>query len=167
MNISVLSFRVHLISCMLLCALCSLCHEHKVNKKKIKKNRLHRRRINGRNTFIYTGKDPNVDQMASKLLFPADKYQLDHLKLMWEEVLCRDMKVENVVEMLVLADKCNTNQLKTICLKFIATHASETMQTPSWKSLNPAQEYHSLVTTEVFEATFRVPLFPTVRICLG
>jgi len=103
-------------------------------------------------TFIYTGKSPNVDEMASKLLFPADKYQLDHLKLMCEEVLCRDVKVENVVDVLVLADKHNANQLKTICLKFIATHASETMQTPSWKSLKPAQEYHSLV-TEVFEAT--------------
>jgi len=103
-------------------------------------------------TFIYTGKAPNVDQMASELLFPADKYQLDHLKLMCEEVLCRNVKVENVVDVLVLADKHNANQLKTVCLKFIATHASETMQTPSWKSLKPAQEYHSLV-TEVFEAT--------------
>ena len=34
MNIFVLSFRVHLISCMLLCALCSLCNEHKLNIKK-------------------------------------------------------------------------------------------------------------------------------------
>jgi len=34
MNIFVLSFRVHLTSCMLLCALCSLCNEHKLNKKK-------------------------------------------------------------------------------------------------------------------------------------
>jgi len=33
MNIFVLSFRVHLISCMLLCALCSLCNEHKMNIK--------------------------------------------------------------------------------------------------------------------------------------
>jgi len=33
MIIFVLSFRVHLISCMLLCALCSLCNEHKLNKK--------------------------------------------------------------------------------------------------------------------------------------
>jgi len=33
MNIFVLRFRVHLISCMLLCALCSLCNEHKLNKK--------------------------------------------------------------------------------------------------------------------------------------
>ena len=103
-------------------------------------------------TFIYTGKSPNVDEMASELLFPADKYQLDHLKLMCEKVLCRDVKVENVIDVLVLADKHNANQLKTICLQFIATNASETMQTPSWKSLKPAQEYHSLV-TEVFEAT--------------
>ena len=53
-------------------------------------------------TFIYTWKAPNVGQMASKLLVPADKYQLDHLKLMCEEVLCRDVKVENVVDVLVL-----------------------------------------------------------------
>ena len=31
----ILSFRVHLISCMLLCALCSLCNEHKLNIKKL------------------------------------------------------------------------------------------------------------------------------------
>jgi len=36
MNIFVLGFRVHLISCMLLCALCSLCNEHKLNIKEDK-----------------------------------------------------------------------------------------------------------------------------------
>ena len=40
MNIFVLSFKMHLISCMLLCALCSLCNEHKLNIYIYKKEKI-------------------------------------------------------------------------------------------------------------------------------
>ena len=49
-------------------------------------------------TFIYTGNSPklNLKDMASKLLFAADKYQLGRLKLMCQEALSRRLTVREV-----------------------------------------------------------------------
>lgn len=71
-------------------------------------------------TFIYTGKSPNLKNMASELLFAADKYQLDRLKLMCEEELCSQLNEKNASQTLELADRHNATQLKEFCRDFIA-----------------------------------------------
>ena len=71
-------------------------------------------------TFIYTGKSPNLKNMASELLFAADKYQLDRLKLMCEEELCSKLNENNASQTLELADRHNATQLKEFCSDFIA-----------------------------------------------
>ena len=71
-------------------------------------------------TFIYTGKSPNLKNMASELLFAADKYQLDRLKLMCEEELCSKLNEKNASQTLALADRHNATQLKEFCRDFIA-----------------------------------------------
>ena len=72
-------------------------------------------------TFIYTGNSPklNLKDMASKLLFAADKYQLGHLKLMCQEALSHKLTVENVSQTLALAEMHNATQLKAVCRDFI------------------------------------------------
>ena len=72
-------------------------------------------------TFIYTGYSPklNLKDMASKLLFAADKYQLGRLKLMCQEALSRKLTVENVSQTLALAEMHNATQLKAVCSDFI------------------------------------------------
>ena len=72
-------------------------------------------------TFIYTGNSPklNLKNMASKLLFAADKYQLVRLKRMCEETLSRNLTVENVSQTLALAEMHNATQLKAACRDFI------------------------------------------------
>lgn len=62
--------------------------------------------------FIYTGKAPNLETMAAELLAAADKYSLDRLKVMCEEALCNSLTVENVSEVLILADLHSAEQLK-------------------------------------------------------
>uniref|UniRef100_A0A8C0J1D4 Speckle type BTB/POZ protein like n=1 Tax=Chelonoidis abingdonii TaxID=106734 RepID=A0A8C0J1D4_CHEAB len=69
--------------------------------------------------FIYTGKAPNLDKMADNLLAAADKYALERLKVMCEEALCSNLSVENVADILILADLHSAEQLKAQAIDFI------------------------------------------------
>ena len=81
-------------------------------------------------TFIYTGNSPNLnlENMASKLLFAADKYQLVRLKRMCEEALSCKLTVENVSQTLALAEMHNATQLEAVCRDFI--YHSDSMAVP-------------------------------------
>nr|XP_048283886.1 speckle-type POZ protein-like [Myodes glareolus] len=85
--------------------------------------------------FIYTGKEPDLHSMADAVLAAADMYGLEHLKVMCESALCRDLSVENAAHTLFLADLHSTEQLKTQVLDFITAHASEVSETSSWKTM--------------------------------
>lgn len=60
------------------------------------------------------------DTLAAKLLGAADKYKLPRLSLMCESVLCKDISVDSVANILALADRYNASALKSVCLKFAA-----------------------------------------------
>ena len=47
------------------------------------------------------------------------QYALERLKVMCEEALCRNLSIENVCEVLVLADLHSADQLKTHALDFV------------------------------------------------
>ncbi|XP_059104721.1 speckle-type POZ protein-like [Peromyscus eremicus] len=85
--------------------------------------------------FIYTGKAPDLDNMADAVLAAADKYGLERLKVMCEDALCRDLSVENAAHTLFLADLHSSGQLKTQALDFITAHASEVSETSGWKKM--------------------------------
>ncbi|CAO2587883.1 Speckle-type POZ protein [Lemmus lemmus] len=85
--------------------------------------------------FIYTGKEPDIHTMADALLAAADKYGLERLKVMCEDVLFRDLSVENAAHTLFLADLHSAVQLKTRAMDFITAHASEVFETSSWKTV--------------------------------
>lgn len=97
--------------------------------------------------FIYTGKAPNLEKMADNLLAAADKvrgleeishvllvsvpvidlrsvcfsvqYALERLKVLCEEALCNSLSVENVADILILADLHSAEQLKAQAIDFI------------------------------------------------
>ncbi|CAK6448896.1 unnamed protein product [Pipistrellus nathusii] len=85
--------------------------------------------------FIYMGKAPNLDKMADGLLAAADKYALERLKVMCEEVLSSQLSVENAAEMLTLADFHSADQLKTQAVDFINSHAEDVMETEGWQAM--------------------------------
>lgn len=85
--------------------------------------------------FVYTGKVSNLDKMADELLAAADKYALERLKVMCEESLCNGLSVDNVCEILVLADLHSADQLKTHAMDFINAHPADVMDTTGWKTM--------------------------------
>lgn len=106
--------------------------------------------------FIYTGRAPNLDSMAADLLAAADKYALDRLKVMCEEALCNSLCIENVSEVLILADRHSAEQLKAQAIEYINNrHATDVMETPGWKQMvtsNPhlvAEAFKALATQQI------------------
>ncbi|EGW07825.1 Speckle-type POZ protein [Cricetulus griseus] len=85
--------------------------------------------------FIYTGKAPDLHSMADAVLAAADKYDLERLKVMCEDVLYMDLCVENAAHNLILAHRHSAGQLKTKTLDFITARASDVSETSSWKTM--------------------------------
>jgi speckle-type POZ protein len=69
--------------------------------------------------FIYTKEVQNLDTLAPKLLYAAEKYDLSELKSICASHLTEEVSEENVFENLVLADRHNEQQLLTECMEFI------------------------------------------------
>ncbi|OCT61035.1 speckle-type POZ protein-like [Xenopus laevis] len=117
--------------------------------------------------FIYTGGAPHLDKMADKLLAAADKYALERLKVMCEESLCNNLTVENVADVLILADLHSAEQLKAQAIDFInrcsvlgqlgckdrkncnSNQTMDIMETAGWKSMIKS---HPHLVAEAFRA---------------
>uniref|UniRef100_A0A0D9X5J3 BTB domain-containing protein n=1 Tax=Leersia perrieri TaxID=77586 RepID=A0A0D9X5J3_9ORYZ len=79
--------------------------------------------------FVYTDSLPDMGnlydddkiEMMRHLLVAADKYAMDRLKLMCQNILAKNLDVENVATTLALADQYNCIKLKQVCVEFIAS----------------------------------------------
>ncbi|CAL4941849.1 unnamed protein product [Urochloa decumbens] len=78
------------------------------------------------------------DVMAQHLLVAADRYNLERLKLICEEKLCRYIDVETVATILTLAEQHHCDGLKKACLNFLNTPANlrAVMATDGFKHLS-------------------------------
>ncbi|XP_044010139.1 speckle-type POZ protein-like B [Aphidius gifuensis] len=113
--------------------------------------------------FIYTGESPNVDKMPMELLAVAEKYQVDCLKNICEEVICESINVDNIASIIVCSDRYNLKKLNKKYLEFMKTNlrdvaANKTFQT--WKLL--LNEKLADVTIQVGQK-----LFPAIKVILG
>ncbi|KAL6992963.1 BTB/POZ and MATH domain-containing protein 4 [Sarracenia purpurea var. burkii] len=62
---------------------------------------------------------PSVSEtLVAKLLVAADRYDLARLRMMCESLLCKDISVDSVGNILALADRYHDLDLKAIYLKF-------------------------------------------------
>ena len=84
-------------------------------------------------TFIYTGKVTDVGEKATNLLDVADKYGISGLKEMSEAALCAKMNIDNVLNMLVLADLHNAPSVKSLALKFVRENVKEIVTQEGWR----------------------------------
>ncbi|XP_039063733.1 BTB/POZ and MATH domain-containing protein 4-like [Hibiscus syriacus] len=75
------------------------------------------------------------DALTEKLFAAAEKYDLPRLRLMCESVLCKDVSVNSVANILALSDHHHAMDLKAVCLKFAAENLVAVMRSDGF-------EYH-------------------------
>ena len=102
--------------------------------------------------YIYTGKAKKLKELAISLLSAADKYALEGLKYECEKILCSNITVENVLDILVLADLHNTCQLKLQAMSFIMKHLKFIKGTAAWDAMIKTQS-HLVIETLCSEQT--------------
>ena len=84
--------------------------------------------------FMYSGKVKNLQkEKAAKLLAAGEKYQMLDLKLRCEESLSINLKVDNVLDVLVTAYLHNASSLQSLAMKFIAENAKEVSAQKGWR----------------------------------
>ncbi|XP_066342145.1 BTB/POZ and MATH domain-containing protein 1-like [Miscanthus floridulus] len=74
--------------------------------------------------YIYTDSLPEIDEgettdMARHLIAAADRYSLDRLKLICEDMLCRCIDTSTVAATLALAEEYKCHGLKKACVQFL------------------------------------------------
>uniref|UniRef100_A0A0D9XJW1 BTB domain-containing protein n=1 Tax=Leersia perrieri TaxID=77586 RepID=A0A0D9XJW1_9ORYZ len=77
--------------------------------------------------FVYTDTLPDMEEedvTCQHLLVAADRYNLERLKLICEEKLCRYISVGTVTNILALADQHHCNGLKKACFNFLGSPAN-------------------------------------------
>ena len=83
--------------------------------------------------FMYSGKVKNLQEKAAELLAAAEKYQLMDLKQRCEESLSINLKVDNVLDVLVTAYLHNASSLQSLAMKFIGENAKEVSAQKGWR----------------------------------
>ena len=94
--------------------------------------------LRGMLRYIYTGRKPQkLEQMAKGLLAAADKYDLERLKMMCEEVLAEKISTNGVADLLFLADRHNAGYLKKLAMDFVtkSDQLTDLLKTEPWKSM--------------------------------
>lgn len=73
------------------------------------------------------------ETLTGKLLAAADTYGMERLRLMCESHLCKDISVNIVASVLILADQHHATELKSVCLKFAAENLSAVMRSDGFE----------------------------------
>ncbi len=71
-------------------------------------------------TFIYTGNAPKAQTMVEKLLAAAQKYEILEIKDFCANIIFKDIKNENAIQSLIIADKYKATKLLDKIIEFIA-----------------------------------------------
>jgi len=88
--------------------------------------------------FIYTGK-MKIDSTdfpptkPEELLAAADMYDLENLKLICEEILCKSLEISNCIKMLVLADMHNARNLYEQAMKLVIGNINDLIHSTAWR----------------------------------
>ena len=86
-------------------------------------------------TFIYTDTAPNVETLALELLEAAEKYNIVRLKAICEAELAEQQDIDNVIDILLLADTYGAGQLREAPLHWITKRAPDIITTERWETI--------------------------------
>lgn len=84
--------------------------------------------------YIYADKVKNIGDIERDLLAAANKYGLDRLKALCEEELIAGLNVENIGEILILADCHKADTLKSHAIQFLGSRAKDVLNTNKFKT---------------------------------
>lgn len=94
-------------------------------------------------SFMYTDSLPEMakeeeDAMYQHLLVAADRYNMERLKLICEDKLCKRIDASTVANVLALAELHHCRELKDACFEFLSTPANlrEAMATDGFEHLS-------------------------------
>ncbi|XP_065209915.1 speckle-type POZ protein-like [Planococcus citri] len=83
--------------------------------------------------FMYTDKTPNY-KLVTELLVVADKYQVEGLRVLCEEIISKELTVENAFDLLFFADLHGAERLLSKVAFYIKTNPANLTATQSWKN---------------------------------
>lgn len=87
--------------------------------------------------YLYTEEfqDEVTPEMAQHLLVAGERYKVERLRLLCEQMLCARLDVPGAAHILMLADQHNATDLKRAASAFVAQNANAVMATPGWELL--------------------------------
>jgi speckle-type POZ protein len=94
--------------------------------------------------YMYTGKVRRLRELAQDLFRAAHLYEIRGLKERCEEHLCGNLRVEDVAQLLVLADLMEASRLKKATQDFISEYTEEVHETEDWKKME--KDFPHLIT---------------------
>uniref|UniRef100_A0A0K0F515 Speckle-type POZ protein (inferred by orthology to a human protein) n=1 Tax=Strongyloides venezuelensis TaxID=75913 RepID=A0A0K0F515_STRVS len=92
--------------------------------------------------YLYTGKSPNMDEMALELFEIGHKYELEQLKSMAEKNLVYSLSIENVCDYLERTLLYSSEILSEWYLRFVYFNLENIVNKEEWKVI--ANKYPSL-----------------------
>lgn len=69
--------------------------------------------------YIYIGEIQDIQTLAPKLMYAAEKYNLTNLKKICSATMLEDLTIENVIDYFELAENLNAKKLLNRCMHFI------------------------------------------------
>ncbi|XP_065214346.1 speckle-type POZ protein B-like [Planococcus citri] len=86
--------------------------------------------------YIYTG-NVKITETATfvDLFVAADKYDLQNLKFLCEDALCKRLSHDNAANILIMADLHQSEKLKAAAISFIKSNSFAVMSTDGWKDV--------------------------------
>eukprot|EP00930_Biecheleria_cincta_P013394 TRINITY_DN11964_c0_g1_i1.p1 TRINITY_DN11964_c0_g1~~TRINITY_DN11964_c0_g1_i1.p1 ORF type:complete len:509 (+),score=49.41 TRINITY_DN11964_c0_g1_i1:181-1707(+) len=86
--------------------------------------------------YIYTDQVGDIGStLAVPLLIAAERFLLDRLKALCEDIIRKNISIDNVVQVMVTANLHRAEGLKDICMDFIVLNEERIKSTPAFREL--------------------------------
>ncbi|XP_055947121.1 speckle-type POZ protein B-like [Argiope bruennichi] len=87
--------------------------------------------------FIYTGRmtDEVTEDVLCELFYAADKYELWFLKKICSIMVANNLNNDNVLRILLVADRHSAFKLKDMCIRYISGNSLEIQKQRGWYDL--------------------------------
>lgn len=86
--------------------------------------------------YIYTDQVGDItSDLAVHLLIAAERFLLDRLKALCEDIIRKSISIDNVVQIMMAAKAHRAEGLKDICMDFIISNEEKIKSTPAFREL--------------------------------